>query len=148
MQLMQACDTHASSPCLGCESLPELSQLPIRWLIFIEAGLVTPEKQHVNDEDNVFTCFYTSHRPQPIFHLKGRGFLDEDDGSHQSSAPQQRTSEPPRFSRFKNTYQSGFLSILYSIGSKPLQIWDKKARGPGVQGRAFEGDGKSSGKLT
>jgi len=23
---------------------------------------------------------------------------------------------------FKNTYQSGFLSILYSIGSKPLQI--------------------------
>ena len=29
--------------------------------------------------------------------------------------------------RFKNTYQSGFLSILYSIGSKPLQIWDKKA---------------------
>merc|ERR1712100_458196 len=29
---------------------------------------------------------------------------------------------------FKNTYQSGFLSILYSIGSKPLQIWDKKVR--------------------
>jgi len=26
---------------------------------------------------------------------------------------------------FKNTYQSGFLSILYSIGSKPLQIWNK-----------------------
>ena len=26
---------------------------------------------------------------------------------------------------FKNTFQSGFLSILYSIGSKPLQIWDK-----------------------
>jgi hypothetical protein len=26
---------------------------------------------------------------------------------------------------FKNSYQSGFLSILYSIGSKPLQIWDK-----------------------
>lgn len=24
---------------------------------------------------------------------------------------------------FKNTFQSGFLSILYSIGSKPLQIW-------------------------
>jgi hypothetical protein len=31
---------------------------------------------------------------------------------------------PPRFI---NPYQSGFLSILYSIGSKPLQIWDKKA---------------------
>lgn len=30
---------------------------------------------------------------------------------------------------FKNTFQSGFLSILYSIGSKPLQIWDKKVRG-------------------
>lgn len=28
---------------------------------------------------------------------------------------------------FKNAYQSGFLSILYSIGSKPLQIWDKKS---------------------
>lgn len=26
---------------------------------------------------------------------------------------------------FKNTFQSGFLSILYSIGSKPLQLWDK-----------------------
>lgn len=29
---------------------------------------------------------------------------------------------------FKNTFQSGFLSILYSIGSKPLQIWDKKVK--------------------
>jgi hypothetical protein len=27
---------------------------------------------------------------------------------------------------FRNTYQSGFLSILYSIGSKPLQIWESK----------------------
>jgi hypothetical protein len=27
---------------------------------------------------------------------------------------------------FRNTFQSGFLSILYSIGSKPLQIWDKE----------------------
>lgn len=34
----------------------------------------------------------------------------------------QRSTSP----RFKNTYQSGFLSILSSIGSKPLQIWDKK----------------------
>ena len=31
-------------------------------------------------------------------------------------------------SMFKNTFQSGFLSILYSIGSKPLQIWDKQVR--------------------
>ena len=29
---------------------------------------------------------------------------------------------------FKTTYQSGFLSILYSIGSKPLQIWDRVVR--------------------
>jgi hypothetical protein len=29
---------------------------------------------------------------------------------------------------FKNTFQSGFLSILYSIGSKPLQIWDSSVR--------------------
>ncbi|KAH1166008.1 cilia- and flagella-associated protein 20-like [Mauremys mutica] len=27
---------------------------------------------------------------------------------------------------FKNTFQSSFLSMLYSISSKPLQIWDKK----------------------
>lgn len=27
---------------------------------------------------------------------------------------------------FKNTFQSGFLSVLYSIGSKPLQIWNKQ----------------------
>lgn len=26
---------------------------------------------------------------------------------------------------FKNTFQSGFLSVFYSIGSKPLQLWDK-----------------------
>merc|ERR1712086_349967 len=32
------------------------------------------------------------------------------------------------FKMFKNTYQSGFLTILYSIGSKPLQIWEKKVR--------------------
>ena len=31
-------------------------------------------------------------------------------------------------SMFRNTFQSGFLSILYSIGSKPLQIWDKKVK--------------------
>jgi len=29
---------------------------------------------------------------------------------------------------FRSTFQSGFLSILYSIGSKPLQIWDKNVR--------------------
>ena len=29
---------------------------------------------------------------------------------------------------FRNTFQSGFLSILYSIGSKPLQIWDSQVK--------------------
>ncbi|MES1904812.1 MAG: Cilia- and flagella-associated protein 20 [Paramarteilia canceri] len=29
---------------------------------------------------------------------------------------------------FRNTYQSGFLSILYSVGSKPLDIWQKKTK--------------------
>ncbi|KAL3315025.1 Cilia- and flagella-associated protein 20 [Cichlidogyrus casuarinus] len=29
---------------------------------------------------------------------------------------------------FRNTFQSGFLSILFSLGSKPLQLWDKKVR--------------------
>ena len=27
---------------------------------------------------------------------------------------------------FRNSYQAGFLSILYSIGSKPLELWEKK----------------------
>ena len=44
---------------------------------------------------------------------------------------------------FRNTYQSGFLSVLYSIGSKPLQIWDKKgasqAAGRGCAGWHGEG---------
>ncbi|XP_059473305.1 cilia- and flagella-associated protein 20-like [Neocloeon triangulifer] len=29
---------------------------------------------------------------------------------------------------FKNKFQNDFLSILYSLGSKPLQIWDKNVR--------------------
>jgi hypothetical protein len=29
---------------------------------------------------------------------------------------------------FKNTYQSGFLSILYCVGNKPLQIWNSKVQ--------------------
>lgn len=42
---------------------------------------------------------------------------------------------------FKNTFQSGFLSILYSIGSKPLQIWDKKVSGRAGRGRGVGGAG-------
>ncbi|XP_019638196.1 PREDICTED: cilia- and flagella-associated protein 20-like [Branchiostoma belcheri] len=29
---------------------------------------------------------------------------------------------------FRNQFQSGFLSILYSIGSKPLHLWEEKVR--------------------
>nr|XP_057931774.1 cilia- and flagella-associated protein 20-like isoform X4 [Doryrhamphus excisus] len=29
---------------------------------------------------------------------------------------------------FRSTFQGGFLSILYSIGSKPLQIWDTRVK--------------------
>ncbi|KAG5445382.1 Cilia- and flagella-associated protein 20, variant 3 [Clonorchis sinensis] len=29
---------------------------------------------------------------------------------------------------FRNTFQSGFLSVLFSVGTKPLQLWDKKVR--------------------
>uniref|UniRef100_A0A3Q3X783 CFA20 domain-containing protein n=1 Tax=Mola mola TaxID=94237 RepID=A0A3Q3X783_MOLML len=29
---------------------------------------------------------------------------------------------------FKNKFQSGFLSILYSVGSKPLQMWESKVK--------------------
>ncbi|KAL0218404.1 hypothetical protein P9112_004057 [Eukaryota sp. TZLM1-RC] len=47
---------------------------------------------------------------------------------------------------FRNSYQSGFLSILYSIGSKPLQIWNKDVRNghikritdPDIQSLALE----------
>jgi len=30
---------------------------------------------------------------------------------------------------FRNSYQSGFLSILYAVGSKPLQIWSQTVQG-------------------
>ncbi len=37
---------------------------------------------------------------------------------------------------FKSSYQSGFLSLLYSIGSKPLSIWSSE----GVRGGAVAAD--------
>ena len=37
-----------------------------------------------------------------------------------ASTPQANTS------MFRNTYQSGFLSILYAIGQRPLEIWEKQ----------------------
>eukprot|EP00492_Amphilonche_elongata_P000709 TRINITY_DN1408_c0_g1_i1.p1 TRINITY_DN1408_c0_g1~~TRINITY_DN1408_c0_g1_i1.p1 ORF type:complete len:217 (+),score=28.41 TRINITY_DN1408_c0_g1_i1:191-841(+) len=44
---------------------------------------------------------------------------------------------------FRNTFQSGFLSILYSIGSKPLQIWDKQVKDGHIK-RITDGDIQSS----
>jgi len=44
---------------------------------------------------------------------------------------------------FRNTYQSGFLSILYSIGSKPLQIWDKQIKNGHIK-RITDGEINSS----
>lgn len=44
---------------------------------------------------------------------------------------------------FKNTFQSGFLTILYSIGSKPLQIWQKKVENGHIK-RIMDGDMQSS----
>ncbi|XP_035679682.1 cilia- and flagella-associated protein 20-like [Branchiostoma floridae] len=44
---------------------------------------------------------------------------------------------------FKNTFQSGFLSILFSIGSKPLEIWDKKVRNGRVK-KVTDADIRSS----
>ncbi|KAI6242643.1 hypothetical protein M3Y99_00169200 [Aphelenchoides fujianensis] len=34
---------------------------------------------------------------------------------------------------FRNTFQSGLLSVMYSLGSKPLQLWDKKARNGSIK---------------
>ena len=44
---------------------------------------------------------------------------------------------------FRNTYQTGFLSILYSIGSKPLQIWEKYVRNGHIK-RITDADIQSS----
>ncbi|CAE8611297.1 unnamed protein product [Polarella glacialis] len=62
-----------------------------------------------------------------------------------SSAPLQSAGSRPLAIAimFKNTYQSGFLSILYSIGSKPLQIWDKKVRNGHIK-RLTDSDIQSS----
>lgn len=44
---------------------------------------------------------------------------------------------------FRNTFQSGFLSILYSIGAKPLQIWEKEVKNGHIK-RIMDGDMQSS----
>jgi len=52
---------------------------------------------------------------------------------------------------FKNTFQSGFLSVLYSIGSKPLQLWNtevdqghiKRVNDPDIQSSVIEVEGEN-----
>jgi hypothetical protein len=44
---------------------------------------------------------------------------------------------------FRNTFQSGFLSILYSIGRKPLQIWEKHVKNGHIK-RIMDPDMQSS----
>ena len=45
---------------------------------------------------------------------------------------------------FANTFQSGFLSILYSIGSKPLGIWEDSHVKNGYIKRVTDEDIQSS----
>ncbi|CAL8105226.1 unnamed protein product [Orchesella dallaii] len=40
----------------------------------------------------------------------------------------------------KNVFPSGFLSIFYSLGSKPLQIWDVQAHNDGHVKTVFDND--------
>lgn len=42
-----------------------------------------------------------------------------------------------------SSYQSGFLSILYAIGSNPLQLWDKKVKNGTIK-RIMDSDIQSS----
>lgn len=44
---------------------------------------------------------------------------------------------------FASAYQKGFLSILYSVGSKPLQIWGTEVHNGHVE-RVTDGDIRSS----
>lgn len=40
----------------------------------------------------------------------------------------------------RNTFQSGFLSLLYSMGSKPLQLWEEKTAEDGAVKRIVDED--------
>uniref|UniRef100_A0A8C5DJ12 Cilia and flagella associated protein 20 n=1 Tax=Gouania willdenowi TaxID=441366 RepID=A0A8C5DJ12_GOUWI len=44
---------------------------------------------------------------------------------------------------FQNNFHKGFLSIFYSLGSKPLQMWDKKVMNGHVQ-KMMDNDLKST----
>lgn len=60
---------------------------------------------------------------------------------HRSYSPPDAVPDPPP--RFPRVEQSGFLSILYSIGSQPLQIWDKQCRNGHIK-RITDADIQSS----
>uniref|UniRef100_A0A7S0Q1R5 CFA20 domain-containing protein n=1 Tax=Coccolithus braarudii TaxID=221442 RepID=A0A7S0Q1R5_9EUKA len=67
---------------------------------------------------------------------------------HTNALPSRRRTRRQRRSiaqgsMFKNTFQSGFLSILYSIGSKPLQIWEKHVQNGHIK-RITDNDIQSS----
>ena len=60
-----------------------------------------------------------------------------------TAADQAREGSALGKAMFKNTFQSGFLSILYSIGSKPLQIWEREVRNGHIK-RITDNDIQSS----
>lgn len=45
---------------------------------------------------------------------------------------------------FRNTYQHGFLSILYSIGSKPLENWSEEIENGNIRRITDEDIGSSA----
>jgi len=98
------------------------------WNVFLnmaaEAGPRLPVVEQLWIPEN--SIFFASRSPLQFFALLKKellkiGSLDEKPTPLFSAARE-------TLAMFKNTFQSGFLSILYSIGSKPLQIWEKKVR--------------------
>ncbi|KAK9786494.1 hypothetical protein WJX73_005234 [Symbiochloris irregularis] len=72
-----------------------------------------------------------------------RSRWSEPDRSGAVSNKVRRTTASSRRRYVQNTFQSGFLSILYSIGSKPLQIWDSQVENGHIK-RITDGDVQSS----
>ncbi|QHO17811.1 Cilia- and flagella-associated protein [Arachis hypogaea] len=63
----------------------------------------------------------------PLLFIPKNSLKKKKSKGYRRSAEQGPVTTPFLLQRmFKNTFQSGFLSILYSLGSKPLQIWDKE----------------------
>ena len=52
-------------------------------------------------------------------------FIGADCGNalNAKNVPECKCFIPPHFQMYRNTYQSGFLSILYAVGAKPLEQW-------------------------